>query len=459
MSWKTLLVMSVVLLALMGYTIWVEIPTEQAKQEADFKSKRVFDFDIEEVRALTLAYKDPPSEIILERGEGDGWRITKPLPAEGDSREIKSLINTVHDLNLRRTVDENAPDLSAFGLDRPSIRIRFTAGDKEEQLLVGNEGLNSTVYVKRGSDNRVMLADDWIQGSLTRTLYSLRKKQILTMDRDKADRLELRYGAGEGFVLAKKPPDWWIQKPIETKADKDTVSNLLVQLENLKASSFIDTGQASIRTRLGRPLAEARVEQAGRAQTVLLYRPAREIEPEPQTLYAVVPTSEGPERPIYKVTESVYRELTPDLFGLRDKHLVLFSEEAVQAVEVRRGDQSYTLVREKDRWEWKDEPGTGVKQEEADRFLSTLGRWKADEPLKDAKAPRKPADLGLDPPEVHIKLLGAASIPLAELRLGLESDQLVYALGEPSLGITRVRKDLLDEIPLEEELTQPPKQP
>ena len=68
MSFRTTLLLLLVLAGLGGYAYWVEYP--KAQEEA--KPRKLYDFKADDVSAVTLTYAD--REIEIEKS-GDDWRL------------------------------------------------------------------------------------------------------------------------------------------------------------------------------------------------------------------------------------------------------------------------------------------------------------------------------------------------------------------------------------------------
>ncbi|HTN44040.1 MAG TPA: DUF4340 domain-containing protein, partial [Nitrospiria bacterium] len=178
------LILAAVLLLLGVYLVVVEIPHRKKAGEAEQNADRLFKFESADVDTVELRY---PSGLIELRKTPEGqWRLTKPLEVDADQREVQSLITTVADVRYTRVVEDQAANLSEFGLAHPNVDITFTLPDRAERLLIGDDGpMPSTVYIQKDGDPRVVLAQQWIKGSLTRTAFDFRTKIILPIDHDK----------------------------------------------------------------------------------------------------------------------------------------------------------------------------------------------------------------------------------------------------------------------------------
>jgi hypothetical protein len=443
-KFTTTYILAVVLLLLGAYLIVVEIPHRKKAGEAEQNADRLFNFASGDVGTIDLRY--PSGPIELKKSADGKWRLTKPFEAEADQREVQSLISTVGDIRFTRVVEDQVSNMAEFGLAHPNVDITLTLPDRAERLLIGDDGpMPSTVYLQKDGDPRVVLAQQWIKGSLTRTAFDFRTKIILPIDHDKVDQVSLEFPK-RTFLLAKQDKQWLLKKPVEAPADEDALSTLTLMLQNLRATYFIDPGPDHDKTLKGlkKPLVTVTTREtdngAQKAQTARFY-----TAPEKDSVYVVTEA----DKPIYRVAKANMDELKPEVFHYEDKRMVNLQPESVKGIEVRTPMDQYALVSKETGWAMKDD-NRPLKQDLVKRLLEQIEKLKAfqvpETPVK------KPATIGLKPPLYEIRLIGQNPKTAAELRLGKELKGMLYAQGNTPLGIALVNKDFLDEIPRKSEL-------
>lgn len=441
--------MAISLLTLLAYLFLVELPQERKKQDADLNAKKVLSLDEAAVKAIQIRY--PDQAIQLEKNPENHWQITSPLVAEADDREVKSVLSTVMDMRLTRVVEERNQDPAQYGFDHPPVEVTLILPDKEEQITVGDDGpVANTLYVKRGSDQRVVLAEQWIKGSLTRTLFDLRNKNILTINRDKVTELQLDFPK-LSFPMAKEQSasggQWMLKAPKTLKADNDTISNLLLLLQNLRATGFVDFEEEKALARKELKKAELTVSlmEEGKNPTASFYRTR-----EKGVLFAVT----TPDRPLYRISDTVLTDFKPDLFHYQDKRLLAFDQDKVKEIEVKTPSESYRLKQMRGTWVIEGETGE-LDQEAVTRFLNHLSMVRAQ---KRPDPPVLASTAGFEQPSTEVRLTDSAGQVLGELKVGSEAQGMLYAMGAPELGITLLNKDILDNIPKKNELMKPKKE-
>jgi hypothetical protein len=434
--------MGILLLGLVAYLFFVEFPQQQKKQEAESKAKKVFEIDETTAQAIRIRY--PDLEIKLEKTPENRWNITHPVAAEADDREVKSLLSTVVDMRLTRVVEERNQDPAQYGFDHPPVEITLTLPGHEEQVVVGEDGpVANTLFVKRGSDQRVMLVEQWVKGALTRSLLDLRDKTVLPMDRDKVTELVLHLPQKD-FSFDKENDQWMLKEPKTLRADNDTIRNLLAALQNLRATDFVDSEEEKEKTRkeFKKPEWIVTLKEEAKNPTVSFYRAK-----DKRTLFAVT----APDRPLYRISDAILTDFKSDLFYYQDKRLLLFDPDQVQVIEVKTESESYKLKKTENAWSLEGESGE-LDSDAVTGFLNHLKLLRAQE---QPVSPVQPKASGLDPVTTEVRLFNGQGQSLGELKVGKEERGKLYATGVPELGITLITKDILDNIPKKSELMKP----
>lgn len=436
--------MAAALLLLMVYLVVVEIPQEKKAKQAEQTADQLFNFKSSDVESVDLRY--PASEIELRKSSDGKWEVTKPLHTEADQREIQSLIATVADIRFTHVVEEEAAALSEFGLDHPNVEIALTFPDRTERVLLGDDGpMPGILYVRKDGDSRVVLTQQWIKGSLTRTVFDFRTKIILPIEHENVDQVQLEFPK-QMFRLAKQDTRWLFKNPIEGSADEDTLNSLILMLQNLRAAFFIDPGPDREKTMKGlkKPLVTVTTSEsesgATKSRTVRFYDA-----PEKDSVYVIT----DPDKPIYRVAKANMDELKPDLFHYQDKHLVNVQQEAVKGIIIHTPTGQYTLALKETGWTIEGE-ALPVNQDRVKRLMEQIEKLKAFQATE--KPVKNPASVGLKPAAYEIQLTDPMKKTPATLQLGSELKGMLYAQGNTRLGIVLVNKDFLDEIPKKSEL-------
>jgi hypothetical protein len=190
--------------ALVAYLVVYELP--QAEREAT--KDKLLSVDKDTITGVTLTY--PDREIELVKGD-KGWRIVRPVDAAADDAAVKSMLAMVVDAEVQRTLDDTAPDLAAFGLDKPNVVAKLTAKDASPPpISVGkNTSIGGKTYVRKGDEPKVYLTTNAIQTGLNKQAKDLRDKQILSFQDGDVMRVAIQRAGGETTTLVRGDAENW----------------------------------------------------------------------------------------------------------------------------------------------------------------------------------------------------------------------------------------------------------
>lgn len=444
MRYKGTLILLVLMVVLGLYLYLIELPGQKSKQQEEEKAQKVASFEPSEAVGLYLSYPkrvtDP--EILLEKDSEEKWKIVKPIAAPADESEVQGLLSSIGSMRVERVVEEKASDLKVYGLDQPEVTVLLKLKDHEEHLLFGDSApVGSTLYVMRAGEGTIRLTDQFYKTHLTKTVTDLRKKEVLDFDSQKIKRVSLQY-PGQAFVLAKEEGRWWIKKPGILKADDDVIFDLLASLKRLKAKDFVDEGRPDLSKRFKDPRLKVELEsESGNPTALSIYEVPGPSQSEQKT-FAV---TDNP-TPIYLIEAEAMTDLRKDLFALRDKHLLDFDPAQVQGIEIRKtAEDPLTIPRQGESWSFEGQVLEGSKSQKISGFLKSLSGLKAEKMVDET--PKSENPYGLNPPQFRISLIDSQQATLAELLIGIEKDDLIYARSSSSADIYRIRDQILQDLP------------
>ena len=236
-------------------------------------------------------------------------------------------------------------------------------------LDLGNPGpFSSSLYVRKGSDDRVVLTTLDVLTFAKKNLYTYRLKDVLFFNHAKVEQLKLQ-SPTQDIELYRVPgvhgvsPNWRFRKPLEGPADKITVGILLMALEDLQAEDFVDTEEEKLAllTKLGEPSATATIKTARNTHTVSFYQ-------NNDSTYAKT----SAEKPLYRINSQIVQEVNKGLFGLRDKRLLGVPTDELTIVRIKTSQESYSLINQNNVWLLEEDPGTPISQKTVKLFVSRL---------------------------------------------------------------------------------------
>ncbi|MCH7614477.1 MAG: DUF4340 domain-containing protein [Nitrospinae bacterium] len=318
-SYRTTILLAVIFAGLAVYLYTIEVPTMEQEVVQQQEVQRLLPFDYREVMELKITTRT--ETIQLSRDDRHRWSVVEPIQAKADSREIGKILRALEIGKISRVIQEDAKDLSDYGLGSPHVIIQLTTNGQSETLSLGDVSpLTSTLYAQRASDKQILLTTLSVRNFRRKNLFTFRHKDVLFFDRTRVERIQLQH-ADQQMTLQRvasthgPTSNWRFSDPFEGPADKTSVGLLLMALEDLSATGFIDapSEKEALLKRLPPPLLTATVHTGQRGHLVTFFQ---QLEL-PDEIYAITSADD----PIYKIAPATLRGLPTRVFDLQDKRL------------------------------------------------------------------------------------------------------------------------------------------
>ncbi len=423
---------------------------QESEHAAKEKKEKLFpDFDKAKVKGLSVAAKGALTVAQLKPG-GSGWELLSPLQVDADKVAIDAILDRLGSVKSKMVVEEKAADLAKFGLDKPAVKVvAKVEGSPDLVLRVGAENeYDRSMYVALGDSNDVLQSEGGLKVAFEKNTFDLRDKRLLAFEDAQVESVEVRVDDNR-FALKKRGAKWELS-PVGERADDATVNRVLGALHNLRATQFLTeaAGPEDLRkTGLERPKAEASVSLQGGARMTLAL--GQSTDGGKTTSYA----HRGEAKSIAEVPDSAFADLNQKLFDLRDKTVLTFERDKVQAVRLAMGGESLELQRVKgapdagttESWKLTAPAQGAAKLSKVNSLLWTLSSLKAV-----AFADESPSDLakyGLDKPARSVALVGEDGKDLAQLLIGKDVSSNVYVKSAADRRVFEVDKSRVNELP------------
>ena len=147
-------------------------------------------------------------------------------------------------LTATQIIEENASDLSAYGLDKP-ISITCSDGSKNYTILLGNATpTNSGYYVMKPDDKTVYCISAGDGVNIRATRDDLKDLYILDVGSSKISTFYLEKDGKVMFDLTKDSTTGWVMHaPVERNVNIANISSMLELLVRAKVTSFVEEGE------------------------------------------------------------------------------------------------------------------------------------------------------------------------------------------------------------------------
>ncbi len=448
---RTTIFLAIIFLALGIYVSTIEMPTMEAETARQADAQRLLRFDYRDV--THLVYATQTERIEMSRDTRNRWRIVKPIAARGDAREIGKVLRALEIGRVARVIEEQGTTLTHYGLQSPRVTMAITTKDAVETLALGDTGpLSSTLYAQRGSDENIVLTTLSVADFRKKTLHTFRLKDIVLFNPADAEHIQLQTPdqtiiLQRGMAFHGPVSTWNVTSPIQAQADKTAVGVLLMILQDLTATGFLDSRadkQALLNT-LHAPWLTVTVQTKRKRHAMTFFSPATADD----DAYVVTSANE----PVYRIPSGTLKQLPREVFLLQDKRLFGMEGKDIALFTVKTGDRRYTLIRQHGEWHLEGRESESVNQQQVSLFVSRL----VDLPAEISVSPTK-SDLeqyALAPPTLEIVGIDSRGRQRGHLALGTRGKGLVYAMGSGLPGIYQARSIILTQLPsLKQETTR-----
>ena len=434
-----ILVLLVLLAGLVAYLHFVELP--QAEKEG--KKDKLVAVDKDAVVGVVLAYPDHTIEL---KKVDNGWRLVKPLDAPADDNAVKSLVGTLTDAQVEKTLDEAPTDLSTFGLDKPTplVTLSVASGTAPPTIAVGkNTPIGSKSYVRKGDEPKVYVTTSSLQFALNKQPKDLRDKDVFHFQDDDVQRVDITGEKGGTTSLVRKGKDDWSVEPGDHPADATDTRSYLSSLRATRAVDFPDDAPADLgkygllTPRLTVTIATGK--DGADKQTLLIGGETTAPGATPQSPQKQLYAKRADAPTVYALGEWSLRTLDKTGAQLRDKTVLGFDPGKVGEFTVERKDGgTVTVARAESSWKVS---GVGDKKPNdaaISRFLEDLKDLHGSDIAAEPVAAKDLAAWGLDAPDVRIGLTDKDGKPLGAV-LSAQHDGKRYVMRDGGSTVFEAR--------------------
>jgi hypothetical protein len=181
-----------------------------------------------------------PRRAVFARADGS-WKLAEPFPGDAEQDQLDEFLSALGRLRADELVAEkpSPEELKKYGLDRPELRWRVQAGDREVlDLQVGNaEAKGQRRHARLAGRDLVFLLDARLSA---RVLGEYRPRAVWSPPLDAFQVEALRFGyPSNGFVLEKGDGNWQVVGKPDVKVNAAAVNETLSALGSLKLSRYV----------------------------------------------------------------------------------------------------------------------------------------------------------------------------------------------------------------------------
>ena len=265
-------------------------------------------------------------------------------------------------------------------------------------------------------------------------------KVFAALQPDKIDEIKVSTASGDATTLKKDGAAWKITQPSELPASVPEVSGLTSALGQLEITRIIDENPASLNDYgLSNPRIEIDFKAAGDKDYRKLL--IGEKTPTGGDLFA----KRNDEKKVFLVAAANDTAFNRTTFDLRDKTLLKFERDKVDALDISAGGKTLAIAKNGGEWKLSRPVQTSADFGSVEGLVGRLQTVQMKSIAADNATPADLKKYGFDKPEATVTLgLGSARATL--LFGGKAADNTVYARDASKPSVVTVESALLDDI-------------
>ncbi len=341
--------------------------------ESAEKDKRVLDFKSAQVNEMEI--KGADRDFLFERKEGR-WMLKRPMQVRASGTEMDGILSSMEFLESRRRltreqIAEAKLTLADYGLEKPraSVTLRMFAEKRLVTLLIGNEARQGeALYIQVQGRPEVYLVDKYLASRLDKKLDDYRERSLFDFTAEDVRGLEIR-NAGKPLEFARSNQIWRVVQPLNARADREKLGDLIHQMASLRAESFLSEDPSAAREYgLEEPAQEVTVKLVKQDAVCTLLLGAR-LKNDDKKMAARVKGQNS----IVSVAAGFGSEVARPLSDLRDHQVASFEPAEVSEIEMRNRGATLTLQRQEGEWKITQPEKLTADRELVEKLLARLG--------------------------------------------------------------------------------------
>jgi hypothetical protein len=421
MRWKTTLGLVVVAALLGGYYYWYEVKGGEQRKAAEEAAQRIFQLQKDAIEAVTISRGQ--ESIKLAKDATDGWMLTEPVRAKAEDRSVEEVLDGLVEGKRDKVITEQAADVGDFGLKEPSLVVQATVKDVGTPVILNIGARTPTMggyYAREGEQSKILMVPTSLYNKFDKTVFTLRDKTVLALDQTQVKRVEVQQGDQVIAVESEGDKGWKMVAPLEAKADRTKVNELISSINGAKVKEVLDDAPQDLakygltppRWRLTFFIGDDRGEKS-----LLLG--------DEHTAKSGLNAKRGAMDNVFLVETKLLEKLPKAASDWRDRALMAVKRDDMERVEIRDGDSKLEVVCVEncgkipdDRWQLKQPIEAKADPVKVRTLLRNLEELKVKAFTSEAAADLSP--YGLDHPTARINLWLKGHSEPATLLIGRE---------------------------------------
>ncbi len=334
MSWKKTLGLVVVAALLGGFYYWYEVKGGEQRKAAEEAAQRIFQLKKDAIEAVKITRGQ--ETITLAKDASEGWMLTEPVRAKAEQRTVDEVLDGLVEGKRDKVIAEQAVDLADYGLKEPTLVVEATVKDVAAPTVLHIGARTPTLsgyYAREGEQSKVLMVPTNLHSKFDKTVFTLRDKTVLALEQSQVKRVEVHQGEHLIAVESEGDKGWKMVAPLEAKADKTKVNDLISTINGAKVKEFFEEAPQDLakyglhppRWRLTFLIGDDRAEKS-----LLLG--------DEDSAKGGLNAKRGAMDHVFLIETKVLEKLPKEASDWRDRAIMAVKRDDMERVEVRHGD-------------------------------------------------------------------------------------------------------------------------
>jgi hypothetical protein len=251
--YRNAIILLIVAALLAGVYVIVKDKKSDSEPAADKNTIKIFDLDTDKMVEMTI--DNGQDKLVFAKktvkeddNEKKIWEILSPKDLKIDESKVSSIATNISSLVAEKIIEEEAGDISIYGLDKPVlISVKMDDGTLKT-LEIGNETpTKSGYYVKVKDEKKVYTIGSYIGKNLkvgkndvkARDLFSIKPEEITEFSLERGESLVFKAKKSGDF-------DWIMTSPIQGNVNISAISPMLEAVSQTSAVNFIEENPSNL---------------------------------------------------------------------------------------------------------------------------------------------------------------------------------------------------------------------
>ena len=276
--------------------------------------------------------------IKLTKDATDGWMLIEPVHAKAEDRSVDEVLDGLVEGKRDKVIAEQAADVGDFGLKEPSLVVQATVKDVGDPHFLNIGARTPTMggyYAREGEQSKILMVPTSLYSKFDKAVFNLRDKTVLALDQTQVKRVEVQQADQVITVESEGDKGWKMVAPLEAKADKAKVNDLISTVNAAKVKEFLDDAPQDLakyglnppRWRLAFFIGDDRAEKS-----LLLG--------DEDTAKSGLNAKRGAMDNVFLVETKLLEKLPKTVSDWRDRALMVVKRDSMERLEIRDGDSS-----------------------------------------------------------------------------------------------------------------------